>query len=155
MSYFYHPDGRVEITSAEEVLALQQAAARLQAQHVPSARIHKQTDPAERSRPGSGKPAAKPNESDPQWDRFVAGLREAQRAVLAHLKEHQRVPRAEIVAVIEGAGRSFARTMETLKQTIADTGLKQSDIYVREQSGFGAEKQTIYVAGKKLLNRDL
>ena len=100
------------------------------------------------SEPAQSAKAAKLNSELVTWRNTLSPL---QQEVVFRLQTEKRIPRSELVQMVEGGGRSFVRFMDSLKESIEAAGLKKTDIYNREMEGFGADKKTFYVAGPKLL----
>ncbi len=149
MAYRILADGSVEGSTVEETIALYRALAS------EKGLAPREDKPAKRrGRRASVRPLAGAHD-DPSWAAFVEVLNPHQRDVLRKIREDQRVLRSEIVELVKETGKSFARTMEAIKDAVANAGLKQADVFSREYEGFGAEKVTHYVAGKKLLANEL
>ena len=146
MAIVFHTDGRIEVSSVAEALELQRL--------MPSRRDAHQ--PPSNDRPASERKAPAANKSRPQVDTdspvvaWSQKLTPLQMTVVTRLRKEHRIPRADLVLMVEGGGRSFARFMDGLKASIEEAGLKRADIYEREMEGFGADKRTFYAAGRRL-----
>lgn len=154
MGIIIHTDGRFEASSVEEALELHRRIVRMHEER--SSHSFKDTSPTEiGTLTAKGKPpktGGKPNPDLVTWHDTLSPL---QQTVVARLRTERRIPRADLVQMVESGGRSFVRFMETLKESIEAAGMKTSDIYLREMEGFGADKRTFYAVGRKLMNSAL